>query len=81
MGHSMSDPSHGHYRTREELEEQKKRDPIMLFRKSLVEEGVLNESFIKEIERDVEGTIEEAVMFAEERAYPDEGEAVNDVYV
>ena len=29
MGHSMSDPLHGHYRTKEEVEEQKKRDPIM----------------------------------------------------
>ena len=28
MGHSMSDPIHGHYRTKEEVEEQRKRDPI-----------------------------------------------------
>src|SRR5207302_7902399 len=28
MGHSMSDPIHGHYRTREEVEEHKKKDPI-----------------------------------------------------
>ena len=28
MGHSMSDPIHGHYRTREEVEDQRKRDPI-----------------------------------------------------
>lgn len=81
MGHSMSDPSHGHYRTREELEEQKKRDPLALFRRRLLEEGVLNESLIKEIERDVEKTVEEAVRFAEESPYPDEEEAVNDVYV
>ena len=29
MGHSMSDPIHGHYRTREEVEEHRKRDPIL----------------------------------------------------
>ena len=28
MGHSMSDPVHGHYRTKEEVEEQKQKDPI-----------------------------------------------------
>ena len=28
MGHSMSDPVHGHYRTKEEVEEQKQQDPI-----------------------------------------------------
>ena len=28
MGHSMSDPIHGHYRTSEEVEDQRKRDPI-----------------------------------------------------
>ena len=31
MGHSMSDPIHGHYRTKEEVEDQRKRDPIVVW--------------------------------------------------
>ncbi len=29
MGHSMADPSHGHYRTKEEVEEHRTRDPLI----------------------------------------------------
>ena len=40
MGHSMSDPIHGHYRTKEEVEDQRKRDPIAVWRERLVAEGL-----------------------------------------
>src|SRR5205085_216483 len=39
MGHSMSDPLHGVYRTKEEVEEQRKRDPISQLALKLKEEG------------------------------------------
>src|SRR4249920_2721257 len=41
MGHSMSDPIHGHYRTREEVEQQKLRDPLITFRKRLSDAKLL----------------------------------------
>src|SRR2546429_1410403 len=44
MGHSMSDPLHGVYRTKEEVEEQRKRDPISQLAGKLKEEGVLDEA-------------------------------------
>ncbi len=42
MGHSMADPIHGHYRTKEELEEQKKRDPITGLRRRLFAAGLID---------------------------------------
>ncbi len=44
MGHSMSDPIHGHYRTREEVEDQRKRDPIAVWSQRLVDEGLLDQA-------------------------------------
>ena len=43
MGHSMSDPIHGHYRTREEVEEQRKRDPIAVWSQRLIADGLMDE--------------------------------------
>ncbi len=42
MGHSMSDPLHGVYRTKDEVEEQKKRDPISQLALKLKEDGALD---------------------------------------
>src|SRR5205823_13040599 len=44
MGHSMSDPLHGVYRTKEEVVEQRKRDPIPQLAGRLKEEGVLEDA-------------------------------------
>ncbi|MEE9591505.1 MAG: thiamine pyrophosphate-dependent enzyme, partial [Thermodesulfobacteriota bacterium] len=81
MGHSMSDPSHGHYRTREELEKQKKRDPLQLYKKKLVEEGILHDVMMKDIDKEVESVVEEAVRFADNSPFPEEDEVMADVYV
>ena len=63
-GHSMSDP--GQYRTKEEVEEWKKRDPVSIARRRLVEETTAAEDEIKAIEDRVKAEIEDAVRFAEE---------------
>jgi pyruvate dehydrogenase E1 component alpha subunit len=62
-GHSMSDA--GLYRTKDEVEEWKKRDPIG-FGRSLLEKAHVDESEIVAIEEKVKAEIEEAVAFAEE---------------
>jgi pyruvate dehydrogenase E1 component alpha subunit len=62
-GHSMSDP--GKYRTKEELEERKQKDPMLLIRARLVAEGVSDEE-IDAIEDAVEERIEACVKFANE---------------
>jgi pyruvate dehydrogenase E1 component alpha subunit len=80
MGHSMSDPAHGHYRTREELEEQKKSDPISAFQKQLIEQNILNQEKIDQIEQQVAQKIEEAVTFADNSPTAEIESAETDVY-
>jgi pyruvate dehydrogenase E1 component alpha subunit len=62
-GHSMSDP--GLYRTKEEVEEWKRRDPLNRSRARLTELGMSAEA-LDELEADVKTEIEDAVRFAEE---------------
>ena len=61
--HSMSDPDL--YRTKEEIESWKKRDPIALFENKLKKQGLLLDSDLAGIESEVDAEIEEAVRFAE----------------
>ncbi|MCX7919336.1 MAG: pyruvate dehydrogenase (acetyl-transferring) E1 component subunit alpha [bacterium] len=81
MGHSMSDPAHGHYRTKEELEEQKKLDPIVSFQNRLVEQNILNQAKIEQIEQQVAQQVEEAVEFAEHSPFPPIESVATDVYI
>src|SRR5207249_3924372 len=68
MGHSMSDPLHGVYRTKEEVEEQRKRDPISQLAGKLKEEGVLDEAGLDALDAEVRAETEEAVRFADQSA-------------
>jgi pyruvate dehydrogenase E1 component alpha subunit len=61
--HSMFDPEL--YRTKEEVEAWKKRDPIEIFARILGDAGLLDESERRRIEGDVEREIADAVEFAE----------------
>jgi pyruvate dehydrogenase E1 component alpha subunit len=67
-GHSMSDPAK--YRTQQELEEHKKRDPLSRAREQLVAEGY-GEGRIKLVEDAIEKEVAEAVRFAGESPDPD----------
>jgi pyruvate dehydrogenase E1 component alpha subunit len=62
-GHSMSDP--GKYRTQEELEERKKRDPVKLARNGLLDGGMREEE-LAALEQEVEAEVQDAVAFAEQ---------------
>lgn len=67
-GHSMADA--GTYRTAEEVEEWRRRDPLLVFRQKLEEANLVTPSEIQEIEARVEREVEEAVRFAEESPFP-----------
>jgi pyruvate dehydrogenase E1 component alpha subunit len=77
-GHSMSDPAK--YRSKEEVEEYKQRDPVEVVRRTLLDKKMATEKEIEAIGKRVEEKVEESVKFAEESNYPDPGEAMKDVY-
>lgn len=75
--HSMSDPDL--YRTKQEIEEWKSRDPITLFQGRLTEWGLLTDADEARIEAEVAAEIEEAIRFAEESPWEPPGQLLNDV--
>jgi pyruvate dehydrogenase E1 component alpha subunit len=75
--HSMSDPDL--YRSKEEIEEWKKRDPIPLFESRLREWGLLTELDGARIEKEVATEIDEAVRFAEASPFEPVEELLKDV--
>jgi pyruvate dehydrogenase E1 component alpha subunit len=62
-GHSMSDPAK--YRTKEELEEAKARDPILVYEGLLKERGWIDEATVDELHEAIKHEVEEAIQFAE----------------
>jgi TPP-dependent pyruvate/acetoin dehydrogenase alpha subunit len=78
-GHSMADPEE--YRTKEEVEEWRERDPIETFGKRLVDEGVLAEKDLEKLDEEAMHTVDEAVKFADKSPFPDLDSLYDDVYV
>jgi len=77
-GHSMSDPQK--YRTKEEVEEYKHRDPIEQVRHTILNKKIATEKELEAIEQKINAQVEESVKFAEESNFPDPSEALTDVY-
>ena len=77
-GHSMSDPQK--YRTKEELQEYQKTDPVERMKKYILDEKILKEKKIEEIEQNVEDTVLDAIDFAEESSFPEPDELYEDMY-
>src|SRR4026209_203870 len=65
MGHSMSDPIHGHYRTKEEVETQRKRDPIAVWSQRLIAQGLIDEAGVKAMDKEVIQEVEDAYQSAD----------------
>ncbi len=76
LGHSRGDPPYGPYRTQEELETWKKRDPFLL----LIEQGGLTSNEVERIDNEVSEVVEEAVRFAEESPEPEASVGLEDIY-
>lgn len=77
-GHSMSDPAK--YRTKEELEDYRTKDPIEKVKQTILDNGWLKEAQLEEIEAKVEQVVNESVEFAENSPFPDPNEIYRDVY-
>lgn len=81
VGHHEGDPLYGTYRTKEEVEAWKQRDPIASLRHRLVETWkVADARRLDEIEARVEQRVQEAVKFGETSPEPDAGTAFAHVY-
>lgn len=81
MGHSMSDPAHGHYRTKEEVGEARKQDPLVFLKTRILQDGLATEADFKQMEKDVIKTVTESVKFADESPFPEPGALHEDVLV
>jgi pyruvate dehydrogenase E1 component alpha subunit len=77
-GHSMSDPSK--YRTKEEVEEYKEKDPIDHVLNVIKENNYATEAEIEAINEKVRLQVEDSVTFAEESPWPDVSEVYKDIY-
>jgi pyruvate dehydrogenase E1 component alpha subunit len=78
-GHSISDPQK--YRTKEEVEEYKSKDPINALLKTIYDSKIASEEEIRQINERVDQAVAESVKFAEESPWPDDSEVYKDIYV
>ncbi|MCB0733103.1 MAG: pyruvate dehydrogenase (acetyl-transferring) E1 component subunit alpha [Flavobacteriales bacterium] len=78
-GHSMSDPAK--YRTKEEVENYKIKDPVDVTRQTIIDNKWMTESEVEALEERIETIVNESVEFAENSPYPDPSELYTDVYV
>ena len=80
LGHSMADPAHGHYRTKAEVDEAKKRDPLLLLKMRLQAERQGTEEDFKRIEKEVAEEVQAAVDFADASPQSPPEDLEKDVY-
>jgi pyruvate dehydrogenase E1 component alpha subunit len=80
LGHYVGDPGTD-YRTKEEVEQWKKLDPLVIHRKKLLVSGIATEQNLIEIDKGIQREIEEAVIFAQKSEDPQPEEALDDIYV
>jgi pyruvate dehydrogenase E1 component alpha subunit len=78
-GHSMSDP--GKYRTKEEVEEMMRHDPILLFAEIVKKEHEVEPGDLEAIDKDVQAQVAEAVRFADQSPWPSVETLYEHVYV
>jgi pyruvate dehydrogenase E1 component alpha subunit len=78
-GHSMADPEE--YRTREQVEQWRARDPIASFGARLVGEGALSEAELERLDAGATERVDRAVQFADASPFPEPESLYDDVYV
>jgi pyruvate dehydrogenase E1 component alpha subunit len=77
-GHSISDPQK--YRSKEEVDEYKQRDPIQQLLNTILSKKIAAQDEIDAINKRVNETVAASVKFAEESPWPDDAEVLKDVY-
>jgi pyruvate dehydrogenase E1 component alpha subunit len=77
-GHSMADPEE--YRTREQVAEWRRRDPIALWSARLEEAGILDRAGVERLDAEAAARVDEAVAFADASPFPAPESLYDDVY-
>jgi len=78
-GHSMADPEE--YRTKEQVEEWRRRDPIKGFAERLAQEGIVDEDEAARLDEEAVAEVDRAVEFADSSPFPTPESLYDDVYV
>jgi hypothetical protein len=78
-GHSMSDP--GKYRTKEEVEEMMKSDPVLQWGKRLMEQERFTQADLDAVDQEILAQVEDSVVFTEQSPDPPLATMYEDVYV
>ncbi|MFY8091123.1 MAG: pyruvate dehydrogenase (acetyl-transferring) E1 component subunit alpha [Chitinophagaceae bacterium] len=78
-GHSISDPQK--YRSKEEVDDYKDKDPINTVAKTILDNGFATQADLDAINKKIDLVVEESVRFAEESPWPNDDEVYKDVYV
>jgi TPP-dependent pyruvate/acetoin dehydrogenase alpha subunit len=77
-GHFVGDPQK--YRNKDEITKGYQNEPIGNFEKRVVTEGLMKPEELEAIKTNVAKTVDEAVAFAFQSAYPDESDFFTDLY-
>ncbi|MDP9196259.1 MAG: pyruvate dehydrogenase (acetyl-transferring) E1 component subunit alpha [Pseudomonadota bacterium] len=78
-GHSMSDPAK--YRTKEEVEAWREKDPIEQMRRYIVEKGIATEAALEAVEKEIKAIVNDSAEFAQQSPEPDPSELWTDVLI
>jgi len=77
-GHSMSDPQY--YRSKDEVEEYRKHDPVEIMRGRILSEGTVNEKDLEALEETVRKEVQTAHDWALASPFPSQSEIYTDIY-
>ncbi len=78
-GHSMADPEE--YRTKQEVEEWRRRDPIMQFANRLIGAGAITGADAEQLDRQALAEVDASVQFADQSPFPALDSLYENVYV
>jgi pyruvate dehydrogenase E1 component alpha subunit len=81
VGHSMSDAVSGTYRTKEELEEHMKRDPIVVLRMVMEQEDGWTDADTSKLDEEVKAVVQDSWDFADASPEPPLEALYEDVFV
>jgi pyruvate dehydrogenase E1 component alpha subunit len=77
-GHSMSDPAQ--YRTKEELNQYREQDPILILKKQMTDAGLLTDDEYKKLDGEMKKVGDKAAVFADESEEPSPDSLYQNVY-